>query len=274
MAASRTGVAPAVRSRGGRSLVRAKQASIGGSGSRPSSSEVASIERLTRSSTCAKSRDSVETLRSSTRSMTSLRSSSLTASASSRIDVGVRSLRLRCAGCGDGASLRARSRIAVIGRGRARRRIGRRIGRLDEHLVRLRGEEAADAALADAVRPRRCARSGPTSARTRSRRSSRTGPSNCRWLAKVHHRDRVELELRAELRVGEDREPRAPRPAAAGATRRAAGSSRRARARCPSSRPPARCARPRSPVARRPAGRARGRCRGRWCAALRRASAR
>src|ERR1700690_3660199 len=50
--------------------------------------------------------------------------------------------------------------------------------------------------------------SGPTSARTRSRRSSSTGPSNCCWLAKVHHRDRVELELGAELGVGEYGEAR------------------------------------------------------------------
>src|SRR5258707_15672947 len=43
--------------------------------------------------------------------------------------------------------------------------------------------------------------SGPTSERTRSRSSSSSPPSNRSWLAKVHHSDRVELELRAELRV-------------------------------------------------------------------------
>src|SRR5260221_10230139 len=43
--------------------------------------------------------------------------------------------------------------------------------------------------------------SGPTSVRTRSRSSSSSPPSNRSWLAKVHHSDRLELELRAELRV-------------------------------------------------------------------------
>src|SRR3954451_23599011 len=46
--------------------------------------------------------------------------------------------------------------------------------------------------------------SGPTSVRTRSRSSSSSPPSNRSWLAKVHHSDRVELELRAELRVREN----------------------------------------------------------------------
>ena len=41
----------------------------------------------------------------------------------------------------------------------------------------------------------------------RSSRSSRTGPSNCSWLAKVHHRDRAEIELRAQLGVSENGEP-------------------------------------------------------------------
>ena len=190
----------------------------------------------TRSSTCAKSRDCVERLRSSTRSMTSLRSYSLTASASSRI--------VACrASCGPARRPR---RWAADGRatwrgGRAADRSGRawctggcrrasargrRIasGRLDDHLVGLAREEAADAALADAV-GRDDARVGTDlGADALEEVLEDSAPSNRSWLAKVHHPDRVELELRAELRVREDGQPRRGRVQQPAQRRRAAAS--------------------------------------------------
>src|SRR5207248_10232841 len=45
----------------------------------------------------------------------------------------------------------------------------------------------------------------PSSLRTLDRAASKVGPSNCR-VVKVHHSDRLELQLGAELRVREHRQ--------------------------------------------------------------------
>src|SRR5262249_2856735 len=62
--------------------------------------------------------------------------------------------------------------------------------------------------------------SAPSSARTAARAASRVGPSNCR-VGKVHHSDRFEEELLAELGVGEHRQTgsHCPHQAAHGGTK-------------------------------------------------------
>ena len=137
-------------------------------------------------------------------------------------------------------------------------------------------EEAADAALADAV-GRDDVRVDADLFADASRGAPRRVlalPSNRCWLAKVHHPDGFELELLAELRVREDREPRRGRVQQPAQRRSQLRRAHEHRLDALASPPSRLRARPRARAARRSAGRSRRTNRGRRCAASRRARAR